>query len=204
MKILKQTLVALAFGLFGLVALAQIPVTDGAHIGQTVFNGLEQVMKWMEQYKQMESQIKQMEQQFQSMTGSRGMGVIPDPLKDQLKSIMTNPPNVEQFRKNYPTLENAPKANAYYDIMATGDAKTKALYDLMEKRMEQVQSLSQKIDSASDQAAKLDLMNRIASEQAAIQAAEGLMKTAIQTHEAELRQADFEVRKERRCQLFKC
>jgi type IV secretion system protein VirB5 len=181
-----------------------IPVVDGAHIGQTIMSHIEQVAKWVEQAKQMESQIGELQKQYEAMTGNRGMGSIPDQIKDQLLQVIANPPGWKDMRKKYPTMEGSPKLNAVYDVIAKGDARVEALQGLMGQRMGQVQSLMGRIDSAKDPAAKQDLMNRIASEQAAIQATEGLMKMALENQGAEIRRAQVEAMEEYRCQEFKC
>ena len=57
-------------------ARAQIPVTDGASIAQSVAQQVETIAKWKLQYDQMVSQIDQAKQQYESLTGSRGLGNI--------------------------------------------------------------------------------------------------------------------------------
>ena len=57
-------------------AFAQIPVTDGASIGQQIAAQVETIAKWKLQYDQMVSQIDQAKQQYESLTGSRGLGNI--------------------------------------------------------------------------------------------------------------------------------
>ena len=67
-------------------AFAQIPVTDGASIGQQIAAQVETIAKWKLQYDQMVSQIDQAKQQYESLTGSRGLGnIMNDPaLRDYL------------------------------------------------------------------------------------------------------------------------
>jgi type IV secretion system protein VirB5 len=165
---------------------------------------VEQIAKWVEQAKQMQAQITELQKQYEAMTGNRGMGEIPDPIKDLMKQVMSNPPGWEDVRKRYPQIDaaTAPKASAVYDVIAKGDARVRALQDLMEQRMDQVNSLMQKIDSANDPAAKQDLMNRIATEQAAISAAEGLMKMSMEKQKAEVGYAEVEAMEEYRCYEF--
>src|SRR5262245_51915275 len=69
-------------------AVAQIPVTDGAHIAQSALNQAETMAKWAVQYKQMVAQIDQMQKQYDSLNGSRGLGeILNNPaLRDYLPS----------------------------------------------------------------------------------------------------------------------
>jgi hypothetical protein len=131
-------------------------------------------------------------------------GSIPDNIKAQLEELVASsaPPGWESIRKSYPITKGAPKANAVYDIMAKGDAMINGFQELMGQRMDQIKGLINRIDSAEDPAAKQDLMNRIASEQAAIGAAESLMMTAIQKHKTEVRHAEVEAMEEYRCYQF--
>jgi type IV secretion system protein VirB5 len=179
-----------------------VPVVDGKHISASVLNHLENIAKWVTQASQMAEQIAEMTKHFDAITGSRGMGGIPDQLREQLKEVIANPPGWEELRKNYPTLEgfNAPKAAAVYDVIAKGDARLQALQEIAEKRMDQVNSLMQKIDTATDPAAKQDLANRLASEQAAIQAASSLMQVVAQKQERDVRYAQIEANREFTCQ----
>jgi type IV secretion system protein VirB5 len=181
-----------------------IPTVDIAHIMSTVMNQIESMMKWVEQARQMEEQIsalegqlKQMDKEYKAITGNRGMGVD-DPLREELKRIVANPPGWEEMRKKYPTFEglNAPKAAAVYDVVAKGDARMQALMALSERRMDQVNSLMQKIDAAEDPAAKQDLANRIASEQAAILAAASLIQVVAEKQKTDVRHAQFEAKRE--------
>ncbi|MDR3159352.1 MAG: type IV secretion system protein [Zoogloeaceae bacterium] len=188
----SKFLIALAFcvGVYAPMA--------GAHIASTVMNHIENIAKWVEQAQQMQEQIEEMQKQYEANTGERGMGGIPDNLREQLKNVIANPPGWEEQRRLYPTFEglNAPKAAAVYDVVAKGDARFKALQDLAQQRLDQVNSLMQRIDSAEDPAAKQDLLNRIASEQAAIQAAESLMQVVAKKQETEVRQAEIAAQRE--------
>jgi type IV secretion system protein VirB5 len=142
--------------------------------------------------------IDAMNKEFSAITGSRGMGAIPDNLREQLKDVIANPPGWEDIRKKYPDFEglDAPKAAAVYDVIAKGDARLQGLQGLAEQRMDQVNSLMQRIDSANDPAAKQDLANRLASEQAAIQAAAALAQIVAQKQETDVRQAEVEAQRE--------
>jgi type IV secretion system protein VirB5 len=185
------------------VGASGIPVVDGAHITSNIMNHIENITQWTLQAKQMIEQIEAMEKEFQAATGSRGMGAIPDQLREQLKNIIADSPGWEGMRTKYPAFENAPKASAVYDVIAKGEARMKGLQDIAERRLEQVNSLMQRIDSAGDPAAKQDLANRLAIEQAAIQAAANLAQIVAQKQEIEIRHAEMEAGMEFACQEFK-
>ncbi len=74
MKTFSVSLVLAAGIAVSSTAFAQIPVTDGASIANSIQQQIETMAKWKMQYDQMVSQIDQMKQQYQSLTGSRGLG----------------------------------------------------------------------------------------------------------------------------------
>jgi type IV secretion system protein VirB5 len=200
MKIMKKAFI-LSLALFfhaPIAGAAGIPTIDAAHIASAIMNHMESIAQWAKQAEQMQEQIQGIQKEYEAITGSRGMGAIPDQLREQLKSVIADPPGWEAERTKYPDFEglNVPKAVAVYDVIAKGDARLKALQDIATQRLDQVNSLMQQIDSAEDPAAKQDLANRLASEQAAIQAAASLAQIVAQTQETEIRQAQVAARRE--------
>lgn len=174
-------------------ARAQIPVTDGASIGQQIAAQVETIAKWKMQYDQMISQIDQSKQQFDSMNGSRGMGnIMNDPaLRDYL------PGNWQGVYDNvktggYSGLSGTGKtvydANKIYDLcakllpanertaceaQAVKGAQDKGFaldaYSAAKNRITQIDQLMGKINQTQDPKAIAELQGRIAAEQANIQ-----------------------------------
>lgn len=174
-------------------AFAQIPVTDGASIAQSVVQQVETIAKWKLQYDQMMSQIDQAKQQYDSLTGSRGLGnVMNDPaLRDYLPgdwqgvydSVKTG---------GYSGLSGTGKtvydANKIYDLCAKllpdnertvceaqavkgSQDKGFALdaYNAAKSRINQIDQLMSSINQTQDPKAIAELQGRIAAEQANIQ-----------------------------------
>lgn len=174
-------------------AFAQIPVTDGASIGQQIAAQVETIAKWKMQYDQMVSQIDQAKQQYESLTGSRGLGnIMNDPaLRDYLPgdwqavydSVKTG---------GYSGLSGTGKtvydANKIYDLcakllsanertaceaQAVKGAQDKGFaldaYNAAKNRINQIDQLMRKINQTQDAKAIAELQGRIAAEQANIQ-----------------------------------
>jgi type IV secretion system protein VirB5 len=201
-KSLVATVVLALSAYAPVVGAAGIPVIDGAHIASTIANHIENIAKWVEQARQMQAQLDEWKKNFEAITGERGMGAIPDELREQLKQVIAEPPGWEAIREKYPTFKDAPKASAVYDVVAKGDARLAALQELAEKRLDQVNSLMQRIDSAEDPAAKQDLANRLSVEQAAIQAAAALTQIVARKQASDIKHAEVEANKEFTCQQF--
>jgi type IV secretion system protein VirB5 len=217
---LKKRVIAVcllvAFG----TANAQIPVTDGVHIATTVFNEVETIAQWANQYTQMANQIQQYEQQieqykqhYQAVTGSRGMGQLltntaslttslPADWQNTISSIK-NTASYATARAKYPTFTNKPKANNLYDVVATHDATTSDLYTKANSQISDIKSLMGQIDSASDPAAKQDLMNRLVSQQNALQANQNLVTLVNQKQKQDLEVASRSAASEAACSEFK-
>lgn len=220
-KTFKQTIVAMCCAVAFSAAHAQIPVTDGVHIGTTVFNAVEQLAQWANQYNQMYQQINQYKQQieqykqhYESVTGSRGMGQ----LLQNTTALQTNLPadwqatlsNIKStasfanFRSKYPTFaSNKPKANALYDVVASHEAVTSDLYTKANNQMADLRTLMGQIDTANDPAAKQDLMNRLVSQQNGLQANQNLLKLVEQKQKQELELASRAAAAENSCAEFK-
>lgn len=172
---------------------AQIPVTDGASIAQSVVQQVETIAKWKLQYDQMMSQLDQAKQQYESLTGSRSLGnVMNDPaLRDYLPS---------DWQAVYDSVKNggysglSGTARTVYDqnkvfdscghivstqqrtaceARAVKPAQDKGFaldaYNAAKSRINQIDQLMAKINDTQDPKAIAELQGRIAAEQANIQ-----------------------------------
>jgi type IV secretion system protein VirB5 len=193
MKILTLSLV-LAGGLsLSSASYAQIPVTDGASIGQQIAAQAETIAKWKVQYDQMVSQIEQAKQQYESITGSRGLGTIMnDPaMRDYLPGdwqAVYDSVKSGGYSGLTGTGKSVYNANKIYDAcahftdsqqrtsceaLAVKSAQDKGLaldaYEKAKSRINQIDKLMSKINDTSDSKAIAELQGRIAAEQANIQ-----------------------------------
>ncbi len=195
MKSLKS-LTALAVAcsaLLGNLAHAQIPVTDGASIANSIQQQIETMAKWKMQYDQMTSQINQMKQQYESLTGSRGLGnILNNPaLREYLPSDWQG---VYDSVKSGGSAGLSGRASSIYsqskifdscahitvsdqkklcEARAVKSAQDQAFaldaYDKAKSRLNQIDSLMAKINDTPDPKAIAELQGRIAAEQAMIQ-----------------------------------
>jgi type IV secretion system protein VirB5 len=202
---------ALVFVFTG-AAHAQIPVTDGAHIGLSITNQVESISKWAQQFSQLQQQIQQYQQQYAAITGARGMGGLLDNsgmnagLPADWKNVLASIKSTSAFateRAKYPTPANRPKTNAMYDTMASQNASMSDLYAKSNQRLGNIQALTAQIDSANDPAAKADLTNRLVSEQNAIQANQNLVTILQSKQKQDLKEASREAQREYLCSEFK-
>lgn len=214
MRILKTARVAIGalVFVFAGAAHAQIPVTDGAHIGLSITNQVESISKWAQQFSQLQQQIQQYQQQYAAITGSRGMGGLldnssmnaglPADWKQVLGSIKSTSAYATE-RAKYPTLTDRPKTNSMYDVIASQNATMSDLYAKSNQRLGNIQALTAQIDSANDPAAKADLTNRLVSEQNAIQANQNLVTILQSKQKQELDAASQLAAQEHSCKEFK-
>lgn len=198
MKNITKLLSASALAVLGLLnagtASAQIPVTDGAAIGQSMMNQIETIAKWGEQYQQMKEQYDKLQEQYQqlqktyqSINGVRGMAnIMNDPaarkyLPDEWQATMDAMQNGGGLSGNYQQMMAALQANSSgtlglkgatataYDGQQKQSAMNRAIgeegYRQASKRFESIQQLINKINSAPDQKDILDLQARIQAEQ---------------------------------------
>lgn len=195
MKSLKS-LTALAVAcsaLLGNLAHAQIPVTDGASIANSIQQQIETMAKWKMQYDQMVSQIDQMKQQYQSLTGSRGLGQIMNnpALRDYLPSdwqgvydsvktggysgLSGRAASIYESNKVYDacTHYKVAEQRTACEAQAVKGSQDKAFaldaYDKAKSRLNQIDQLMAKINDTPDPKAIAELQGRIAAEQAMIQ-----------------------------------
>ena len=175
------------------VSFAQIPVTDGASIGQQIAAQVETIAKWKLQYDQMMSQIEQAKQQYESLTGSRGLG-----------NIMNNPALRDYLPGDWQAVYDSVKNGGYSGLSGTArtvyeqnkvfdscahivsseqrtacearavkPAQDKGFaldaYNAAKSRINQIDQLMAKINQTQDPKAIAELQGRIAAEQANIQ-----------------------------------
>lgn len=179
--------------LFGSYAAhAQIPVTDGASIAQSITQQVETIAKWKIQYEQMMSQIDQAKQQYQSLTGSRGLGTIMNnpAMRDYLPgdwqavydSVRTGGysglsgrgASVYNANKIFDSCQNV--SNRYQrttcEARAVKASQDKGFaldaYDAAKSRVNQIDQLMSQINQTQDPKAIAELQGRIAVEQANI------------------------------------
>lgn len=204
------------FLLFAGNAFAQIPVTDGIHIGTSISNQIETVAKWAAQYEQMvesiqklETQIQKAQNHYNAITGSRGKGALldqssvlttalPADWKDMLSNIKSSA-GFQSIRKSYPTSDKYKKVNDYYDIVASHDAVATDLYSKSNEQIKDIKKLLTEVDKARDPAAKSDLLNRIAVQQSALQANRNMVALMEQKQNQELKVAGRAARNEYIC-----
>jgi type IV secretion system protein VirB5 len=180
--------------LFGSYAAhAQIPVTDGASITQSITQQVETIAKWKLQYEQMMSQIDQAKQQYQSLTGSRGLG-----------TIMNNPSMRDYLPGDWQAVYDSVRTGGYSGLNGRGASVYNAnkifdscqsvsnsdqrktcearavkasqdkgfaldAYDAAKSRVNQIDQLMSQINQTQDPKAIAELQGRIAVEQANIQ-----------------------------------
>ena len=174
-------------------AFAQIPVTDGASIANSIQQQIETIAKWKMQYDQMTSQINQMKQQYESLTGSRNLGQILNnaALRDYLPNDWQGVYDAVKSG-GYSGLSGRAlsiyEANKAFDAcmvfklvdqrtaceaQAVKGAQDKAFaldaYDKAKSRLTQIDQLMAKINDTPDPKAIAELQGRIAAEQAMIQ-----------------------------------
>lgn len=174
-------------------AFAQIPVTDGASIGQQIAAQVETIAKWKMQYDQMIDQIDQAKQQYSALTGSRGLGnIMNDPaLRDYLpadwQGVYDNVRNggYQGLSGRGASVYNANKIFDSCQTVTAGDQRiacearaVKAsqdkgfaldAYDAAKGRINQIDQLMGQINQTQDPKAIAELQGRIAAEQANIQ-----------------------------------
>lgn len=194
---MKRIAFAVAFGIATLagsasVSASGIPVIDVAKIVNDTQNQAVNVAKYIEMINQYKTQIDQMKQQYDSLTGSRGLGMIlnnPE-LRDYLPS---------EWQQVYSSINSggyqglSGAAQAILDAnnllnacnSQTGANKTACqrelgkaaqdkawameAFDKAQDRWTQIQSLMGQINSTTDPKAIAELQARINAEQAAIQ-----------------------------------
>lgn len=197
----------MALGVGG--ARAQIPVIDGASLGQQV----QQVLSWGMQLKAMADQYQQQVKQFQAMTGARGFGnLFNDPALQQyltadqqalINQLRANgagglSAGAQAFRQQIGDTrgggcslyaDTRMRANCYQNMMAPYqqvDAYQSAL-NVANQKPQQIQSLISAIQTTDDPKSIAELQARIAGEQAAMQNEMLRMQITVQLAEVQNR-----------------
>jgi hypothetical protein len=213
MKRLKKILITasllLCFG-YAPVAGAQIPVTDGAHIGTSIMNQIETIEQWAQQIEQMKEQIDKAQETLDALKGGGQFGnllnsVPKNPLPKDIGVLMTgykSMPGYGSERTKYPTFEDAPKANAMFDAIAGQNATYQYLYTETTKRVDNIDALMTAINQAKDPGDKLDLANRLSIEQSTVSSNMNLIKVYESLSRSQLEQAEQAARDEWACQQF--
>jgi type IV secretion system protein VirB5 len=199
MKKIYKFLGAAALALSGLLSMgtasAQIPVTDGAAIGQSAMNQIETIAKWVQQYEQMKEQYDKLQQQYQqlqttykSINGIRGMAdIVNDPaarryLPDEWQATMdAMQGGGGSLSGSYQQMMAALKANnsaalglggtsgSAYDSQQKQSAMNRAIgeegYRQASKRFDTLQKLLEKIRETPDDKDVQELQARIQAEQ---------------------------------------
>ncbi len=193
MKAFSVSIVLAAGIAMSSAAFAQIPVTDGASIANSIQQQIETMAKWKMQYDQMTSQINQMKQQYESLTGSRNLGQILNnaALRDYLPNdwqgvydavksggysgLSGRAQSIFEGNKVYDLCANLADSQqrTHCEAQAVKGAQDKAFaldaYDKAKSRLTQIDQLMAKINDTPDPKAIAELQGRIAAEQAMIQ-----------------------------------
>lgn len=191
---------SLAFVLFSALlapsqaVLAQIPVTDGASITQSITNTLQQI-------EQLHAQIEQMKQQYEAVTGSYGRGV--QGLEEAISAVKNIPGSWQDIvsrqasgefgrlaQKYEETLkplsqddfpETSQRVGGAYqmssDAVIASFAGAEVLHEEIQTHLSNLESLARQIDTTTNIKDAQDLQNRITAEQALVQTAMGNMGT---------------------------
>lgn len=195
---MKRAAFLIAFGIatmaggIGQVSASGIPVIDVAKIVNDTQNQAVNVAKYIEMINQYKTQIDQMKQQYDSLTGSRGLGMI-----------FNNPELRSYLPDEWQQVYNSINSGGYSGLSGAGQAildangllnacekqgnanrgfcerqvakavqdKAYALqaFDRAQDRWDQIQSLMGQISTTTDPKAIAELQARINAEQAAIQ-----------------------------------
>lgn len=174
------------------VSASGIPVVDVAKIANDTANQAANIAKYIQMIQQYQQQIQQMKQQYDSLTGSRGLGMIMN--SPEMRSYL--PDEWQQVYSGISSggyqglsggaqaiLEGSGLLNAcqtqssanrgFCERQLAKAAQDKAYaleaFDKASQRWNQIQQLMAQINSTSDPKAIAELQARINAEQAAIQ-----------------------------------
>lgn len=195
---MKRIAFAVAFGIATMAggispsSAAGIPVIDVAKIANDTMNQAANIAKYIEMINQYKSQIDQMKQQYDSLTGSRGLGLIMN--NPELRSYIPAEWQEVYYKISNDgyqglsgtaqaildannllnacnTQANADKLLCERQLAKAAQDKAWALdaFDKASQRWDQIQALMGQINSTTDPKAIAELQARINAEQAAIQ-----------------------------------
>lgn len=120
---MKAKLSLLALALFQSIPVsAQIPVTDGAHIIETVVGHAETMIEYGKQIAEMKRQLTQAKEQFDSLNGLRDIGGL---LKDELLR-QTLPPDLRQAMEQLQRGQGGPLSGGISGSLAEITKKNQA------------------------------------------------------------------------------
>lgn len=195
---MKRIAFAVAFGIATMAggisptSAAGIPVIDVAKIANDSMNQAANIAKYIEMINQYKSQIDQMKQQYDSLTGSRGLGMIMNSpefrsyipaewqevyykisndgyqgLSGSAQAIL----DANKLLTACDTHTNANKLLCQRQVAKAAQDKAWAMeaFDKATERWDQIQALMGQINGTTDPKAIAELQARINAEQAAIQ-----------------------------------
>jgi type IV secretion system protein VirB5 len=229
MKRLKKTEIAaslaLCVGAYAPLAGASgVPTIDLAAIAQSIMEQMEtmeqwlqqeknwgtQFEKWSEQLQKMQAQYKKMEETLTAMRGAKNFGdkiaaLGKLPKYKDIKEI------VEFLKKEYGDLlkkereelpkenDKTPEANKLFDTLALQKVSFEHYHSDIQGRIEVLNQLLKNLDAAEDPGDKADLANRIAIEQAAIEASIAEFAIFMEWENKEIEKSKKKADKEWRC-----
>lgn len=174
---------------------AQIPVTDGGHITQSIMNTMQQL-------EQMYAQIEEMKKQYEAVTGSYGRGL--QGLEDAIAAAKNVPGSWQDIVSRQASGEFGQAAQRYEEILKplglddfqeTSKERTGTAYEMssnaviasfagaeviheeIQTHLRNLETLGRQIDTTTNIKDAQDLQNRIATEQALVQTAMGNMNS---------------------------
>jgi len=219
---LKKTVfvAAIATAMAGTLPVASaggIPVISAAELGQSIQAQVETIAQWgqqlqgmMQQYNQMVQMYNKANQTYNALKGASNLGQIYDAIpKNQIpldfQSAISDFRGLATFdveRGKLPTFSGVPKLNKMYDTIAGQRASFQHMYNQTSARIKNINNLMSRINSAQDPGDKLDLANRLAVEQATVQANMQAMQAYKELSQEEINQAAQEARREWTCMQF--
>ena len=207
-RLILVAAIALSVAGIGSASASGIPVIDVAALANDTMSQATNVAKYIQMIEQYKTQIEQMKQQYESLTGSRGLGLIAQnpALRDYLPADWQTVYD-SVASGGYKGLSGSAAlirdANAIFDACnkKTGGDKTvceraaskaaqdKAFavgaFDKAKQRWDQISQLMSQINSTSDPKSIAELQARIDSEQAAIQNEQTKMQMFAMVSQAE-------------------
>jgi len=200
---LLSTTTGLAFSLACTASFAQIPVTDGAHMGLSQANQMQTMAQWAQQIIEMKNQYDELQRQWEKMdemqglmTGARGMGTpdvggvnsqIPGTLDGLYSGSYGDSESIMQSERVTATNANTQEALTERSFRSTAVETSLARnsYQGGIQRLNSIQGLIAKINQTKDPKAIQDLQARIQAEQAIISNESTKLQMLAKANEAE-------------------
>lgn len=185
-------------------------LTSAAHAQWTVnvnsdipasINQAQTMAQWAKQYEQMVQSITHLKSQVDAVTGPRGLGQILN--NPALRAYLPNQWASIYDQVKYGNLQGlSGKAAAIYsaegfdpnatdgrrrqlDVLAANKAMTMQAYDATLDRVNNINELMKQANATGDMKAAADLQNRMAAENAMIQAEQNRLKLALELQRIE-------------------